>query len=164
MRSRQTSKPSPGCVGTAIVPSGATSYVGSTRSRSNSTDAGDMSAGSVNAGREDNARLAARPMPDSIIPPHHSGTPRSRQSSAMRSDSVIPPTRAGLRLTLRHASMSSARRTSSNDRSDSSRQTGVEIRRCSSACSSSWSHPSGCSMQASPYSSSCASCSTSSRV
>ncbi len=105
-----------------------------------------MSAGSVKPGSEQRARLTARPMPDSSIPPHQSGTPWSRQRSWISRLAETPPTRPGFRLTLRHAPSRSARRTSATDLRLSSRQIGVESLRCSSTCPRRSSQSNGCSM------------------
>ena len=41
----------------------------------------DVSPGKVNPGKAARAKLAARPMPVSSIPPHHTATPRSKHKS-----------------------------------------------------------------------------------
>ena len=63
-----------------------------------------MSPGSVKFGSVDRCRLCARPMPDSSMPPCHTGHARARRRHrAPRIDSAWPPTRPGLMLMMRHA-------------------------------------------------------------
>src|SRR3989304_138481 len=50
-----------------------------------------MSPGRVNPGSEASARLEARPIPVSSIPPHQTGIPRSRHVAWMRRASSRPP-------------------------------------------------------------------------
>src|SRR5438270_728656 len=47
--------------------------------------------------------LAARPMPDSSMPPCHTGMPHDAHRSCSRIDSPKPPTRPGLMLMMRQA-------------------------------------------------------------
>ena len=71
------------------------------------------------------ATLAARPIPNSCIPPHQTGTPRATQTSWIRFASSRPPTRLTLMLITRQAPRSRALRASSAEWMLSSRQTGV---------------------------------------
>ena len=87
-RRRRRRSRGPGEVGTATVPSAATSTGGTMTSRSKYRRLAEMSPGRVKPGRLARATLCARPMPDSSIPPHHRGTPRSTQRSWMRSASL----------------------------------------------------------------------------
>ena len=60
------------------------------------------------AGREAIARLEARPMPVSSIPPHHTGSPAGWQRLWISTAWLSPPTRPGLMLMIRQASISMA--------------------------------------------------------
>ena len=62
-------------MGTATVPSAATSTGGTMTSRSKYRRLPEMSPGRVKPGRLARATLCARPIPDSSIPPHQRGTP-----------------------------------------------------------------------------------------
>ena len=108
--------------------------------------AGDV-AGSVKPGRAAMATFAARPIPNSCIPPHQTGTPLARQTSWIRFASSRPPTRLTLMLITRQAPRSSALRASSAEWMLSSRQIGV----LSAAWSLTWSMmsswASGCSIR-----------------
>ena len=64
-----------------IRPSEETSTGGSTISSSQYRLLAETSPGSVKLSRLDSATLWARPMPDSSMPPHHTGIPLSRQMS-----------------------------------------------------------------------------------
>ena len=70
----------------------------------------ETSPGSVKPGSEAIATLAARPMPNSCMPPHQTGTPRAMQTSCTRLASRRPPTRLTLMLITRQAPRSRALR------------------------------------------------------
>ena len=72
--------------------------------------------------------LAARPMPDSSMPPCHTGMPCAAHRSCSRIDSAKPPTRPGLMLMMRQAPAASASRATLTDLIDL-----VEADRASSA-------------------------------
>ena len=88
----------------------------------------ETSPGSVNPSSAASAALAARPMPVSSIPPHHTGMPRSRHRSWMRRAARYPPTRPALMLTISAAPRSMASAATVSDVIDSSRHTGVAMR------------------------------------
>ncbi len=69
--------------------------------------------------------LCDRPTPDSSIPPHHTGMPRSCAALCTAMASEKPPTRPSLMLMIRHDSISMAASASRRLRMDSSRQMGV---------------------------------------
>ena len=75
--------------------------------------------------------LCARPMPDSSIPPHHTGIPRSCAALCTAIASEKPPTRPSLILIIRHDSISIAASASRRLPIDSSRQIAVFSRLCS---------------------------------
>ena len=68
----------------------------------------EMSPGSVKPGRLASATFAARPMPVSSMPPHHTGTPRARHRSWIARAMLRPPTRPTLMLITRQLPSSSA--------------------------------------------------------
>ena len=91
-----------------------------------------MSPGRLNPGSDANARLAARPMPVSNMPPHQTGTELDKQMSWTARASNRPPTRPGLMFTIEHAPTAMAVAALWAETIDSSRQTAVEIPRESS--------------------------------
>ena len=54
-------------------------------------------------GSVDIAMLCARPIPDSSIPPHHTGMPRFLAKCSIARAAACPPTRPSLILMMRHA-------------------------------------------------------------
>src|SRR5216684_2197367 len=70
----------------------------------------DTSPGRVNPGKLQIATLAARPMPNSCMPPHHTGISRARHRSWTRRASPNPPSRLTLILMIRQLPRSSALR------------------------------------------------------
>ncbi len=73
--SRRGSNPIPGPVGTRIVPRDETVTSGWMISSSQYLLLAVTSPGSVKFGSVESAMLCARPIPDSSIPPHHTGNP-----------------------------------------------------------------------------------------
>ena len=73
-------RPSPGSVGTVIMPS-ASIVSGSVTSWLKNREDELVSPITVNPGSDASAMLAARPIPVSTMPPHHTGTPRLSATS-----------------------------------------------------------------------------------
>src|SRR6266498_617182 len=80
IRFKFTSNPIPGLAGAAIVPCELTVTGGSIMSSSQYRALAETSPGKVNPARVAMAMLCARPIPDSSIPPHHTGILRSLQT------------------------------------------------------------------------------------
>src|SRR4051794_41982342 len=102
----------PVAVGASIVPVLLTTTAGSMMSCSQYLAEAETSPGKVKPGCVDIAMLCARPIPDSNIPPHHTGIPLSAVKRFFALSLEYPPTRPSLKLIIRHAPCSTACRAS----------------------------------------------------
>ncbi|CAI7652289.1 unnamed protein product, partial [Penicillium discolor] len=109
----------------------------------------DTSDGSRKPGSEDSATFAARPTPNSCIPPHHTGMPASRATSCAARATVSPPIRDTLMLRTRPAPSRIMVRRSPRSTTDSSRHTSVSSRDCRSAWATRSRGAKGCSIMVS---------------
>src|ERR1700733_3038069 len=136
----------PGPDGAAIFPDEDTVTGGSIMSCSQYRFDADTSPGKVNPGSVDIAILWARPMPDSSMPPHQTGTACSDAYAWIFLASKWPPTLPNLTLMIRQESSSIACLASSNLSMDSSRQIGVSSSRWSFEWSTKSPAAKGCSI------------------
>ena len=90
----------------------------------------ETSPGNLKFSSVERAMLCERPIPDSSMPPYHTGMPRSCAALWIAIASLKPPARPSLMLMMRQDSISIAANASRRFRIDSSRQIGVSRRFC----------------------------------